>query len=97
MAMVNCLSKILASQIKSHIQNSGIFKNRQSANKCRNSTETALLYIQNDIFSAQDCGELTALSLLNLSAAFDTIDHDHLLSRLTLALMVWCCSGFYPT
>ena len=43
----------------------------------------ALLYIQNDILSAQDRGELTALSLLDLSAAFDTIDHDLLLSRLT--------------
>ena len=42
-----------------------------------------VLYIQNDILSAQDRGELTALSLLDLSAAFDTIDHDLLLSRLT--------------
>ena len=41
------------------------------------------MYFQNDILSAQDRGELTALSLLNLSAAFDTIDHDLLLSRLT--------------
>ena len=33
--------------------------------------------------SAQDRGELTALLLLYLSAAFDTIDHDLLFSRLT--------------
>ena len=33
--------------------------------------------------SAQDRGKLTALSLLDLSAAFDTIYHDLLLSRLT--------------
>ena len=59
----------------------GISNNLQSAYKCGNSTETALLYIQNDILSAQDRGELTAVSLL--SAAFDTIDHDLLLSRLT--------------
>ena len=77
------IEKIVASQIKSHIQNSGISNNLQSAYKCRNSTETALLYIQNDILLAQDRGELTALSLLDLSAAFDTIDHDLLLSRLT--------------
>ena len=41
------------------------------------------MYIQNDILSAQDRGELTTLSLLDLSAAFGTIDHDLLLSRLT--------------
>ena len=95
------IEKIVASRIKSHMQNSGISNNLQSAYKCGNSTETALLYIQNDILSAQDRGELTALSLLDLSAAFDRIDHDLLLSRLTewfgTSLMVWCCSGFDPT
>ena len=77
------IEKIVASQIKSHMQNSGISNNLQSAYKCGNNTKTALLYIQNYILSAQNRGELTALSLLDLSAAFDTIDHDLLLSRLT--------------
>ena len=57
------IEKIVASQIKSHMQNSGISNNFQSAYKCGNSTETALLYIQNDILSAQVRGELTALWL----------------------------------
>ena len=65
------------------MQNSGISNNLQSAYKCGNSKETVLLYIQSDILSAQDCGELTALLLFDLSVAFDTIDHDLLLSRLT--------------
>ena len=65
------------------MQNSGISNSLQSAFKRGNSIETALLYIQNDFLSAQDRGELTALSLLDLSAVFDTIDHDLLLSRLT--------------
>ena len=43
------IEKVVASQIKSHMQNSGISNNLQSAYKCENSTETALLYIQNDI------------------------------------------------
>ena len=77
------IEKIVASQIKSHMQNSGISNSFQSEYKCGNSTETALLYIKNDNLSAQDHVELTALSLLDLSAAFDTIDHDLLLSRLT--------------
>ena len=61
----------------------GIFNNLQSAYKFGHSTETSLLYIKNDILSAQNLGELTALPLFDLSAAFDTIDYDLLLSRLT--------------
>ena len=61
------------------MQDSGILNNFQSAYNSGHFTETALLYILNDILSAQDRGELTALSLLDLSAAFDTTDHDLLL------------------
>ena len=46
------------------------------------STETALIKVQNDILSALDTGSSAILVMLDLSAAFDTIDHDILLSRL---------------
>ena len=39
------------------------------------STETALLKIQNDIAFLVDSGKAVALTLLDLLAAFDTIDH----------------------
>ena len=39
------------------------------------STETALLKIQNDIALSVDSGKAVALTLLDLFAAFDTIDH----------------------
>ena len=45
------------------------------------SCETVLLRVQNDIFVSLDAGRSTAL-LLDLSAAFDTIDHNILLYRL---------------
>ena len=54
----------------------------QSAYRKLHSTETALLRIQNDILAAMDKGRVTALTLLDLSAAFDTIDHVILLDRL---------------
>ena len=57
-------------------------KSFQSVYKKFHSTETALLKIHNDILMAMDKGKVTALALLDLSAAFDTIDHTILVGRL---------------
>ena len=54
----------------------------QSAYKKGDSTETALTRIHNDILSAINDGECVILVLLDLSAAFDTVDHDILITRL---------------
>jgi hypothetical protein len=54
----------------------------QSAYRANHSTETALLRVMNDLLLAVDKGDGAALVLLDLSAAFDTIDHTVLLSCL---------------
>ena len=54
----------------------------QSAYRKHYSTESALLNIQNDLLLNMAKWSVTALALLNLSAAFDTIDHTILLDRL---------------
>ena len=54
----------------------------QSAYRKFHSTETALLRVHNDISVSLDKGHLTALTLLDLSAAVDTIDHNTLTNRL---------------
>ena len=54
----------------------------QSAYRKFHSTETALLEINSDILASGDAGNVTALTLLDLSAAFDTIDHTILQNRL---------------
>ena len=63
--LVECVD---AKQLVDHIHRHGLDNSYQSAYKSGHSTETALLSIKNDI-------EATALVLLDLSAAFDTIDH----------------------
>jgi len=45
-------------------------------------TETAVVQVSSDILQVVDCGNSAALVLLDLSAAFDTVDHEILLQRL---------------
>ena len=54
------------------------------------STETALLRVVNDLLQASDSGRVSILSLLDLSAAFDTIDDNILITRLH---STFGCSG----
>lgn len=55
----------------------------QSAYKRFHSTETALLKVQNDILVAIDNQKCAVLLLLDMSAAFDTVDHELLLERMS--------------
>lgn len=48
----------------------------------KRTTETALLRVSNDILIHIDAGECSILLLLDLSAAFGTVDHPVFFSRL---------------
>ena len=76
------VERVVAKQLVDHIHRHGLDNPYQSAYKSGHSTETALLSIKNDIHLSLSQGEATALVLLDLSAAFDTIDHTTLLSCL---------------
>jgi len=54
----------------------------QSAYRRYRSTETVLLKVFNDLQLAKNRGQVSALCLLDLTAAFDTVDHELLLRRL---------------
>ena len=76
------LEKVVASRIQSHLSSNSLSSSFQSAYRIFHSTETTLLKIHNDLILAMDRGEVTSLILLDLSAAFDTVDHSILLTRL---------------
>ena len=54
----------------------------QSAYRRYHSTETSLLKVLSDIYAAVDNQQVVLLGLLDLSAAFDCVDHEILLRRL---------------
>ena len=76
------LEKVVASRVQSHLSSNSLSSSFQSAYQIFHSTETTLLKIHNDLILAMDRGEVTSLILLDLSAAFDTVDHSILLTRL---------------
>ena len=76
------VERVVAKQLTSHININKLDNPQQSAYKPGHSTETALLSIKNEVHLSLARGEPTALFLLDLSAAFDTIDHSILLSYL---------------
>ena len=57
------------------MESNSMSNNLQSAYKKFHSTESALLKVENDVLLNMEKGRVTALTLLDLSAAFDTIDH----------------------
>ena len=77
------LEKIVFKQIVNHLEDNNLTDIFQSAYKTGHSTETALLRVVNDLLCDIDNGNVCFLTMLDLSAAFDTIDHDILLNRLT--------------
>jgi len=54
----------------------------QSAYRKYHSTETAVTRVDNDLLLAADRGQVSSLCVLDLTAAFDTVDHELLLLRL---------------
>ena len=77
------IERIVAKQLNKHIVNNGLQNIYQSAYKAGHSTETALLKLKNDIQINMAENKATAVVLLDLSAAFDTIDQLSLVNRLT--------------
>jgi len=84
---LNNISKILErlflARLQPHIALSPNFNPLQSAYRKHHSTETSLIHLLDSIYHAADNGLATLLLSLDLSAAFDTIDHAILLNRLT--------------
>jgi len=75
--------RLVKNRLMEHLSQNNLLNPFQSAYTKFHSTETTLLYIHDCIIRAISQQQVTGLCLLDLSAAFDTIDHSILLERLT--------------
>jgi len=74
--------RVVKQRLLSHLTANNLLNNYQSAYLKSRSTETTLLYVHDHIIRAMGQQKITGLCLLDLSAAFDTIDHSILIHRL---------------
>jgi hypothetical protein len=79
------LERLVARQLIDYLTAFNLLPDLQSAYRSHHSTETAVLKVLADILRAVDSGDLALLTLLDLSAAFDTVDHETLLHRLNVS------------
>ena len=67
--------KSVISRLREYVEENDLAPIMNSAYRAHHSTETALLKVQTDIMNSMASGHVTLLVMLDLSAAFDTIDH----------------------
>ena len=81
--MSKVLEKLVVKRLENHMCTNNLYDSLQSAYRSQHSTETAILKIHNDIIEGLDASKCTVLSSLDLSAAFDTVDHTICIRRLS--------------
>ena len=75
------LEKIVANQLTEYLETNNLLSETQHGYRLKLSTETALLKISDKIYNNIENKRIYLLLLLDLSKAFDSLDHDILLNK----------------
>ena len=76
------IERIICKQLINYLNANNVIPNHQSAYRPNHCTETALLKVSSDLCSMVDRKEVSFLTLLDISGAFDTVNHQILTKRL---------------
>ncbi|KAF2346651.1 Reverse transcriptase domain [Trinorchestia longiramus] len=77
------LEKVISNQLSTHLDKSSLLHPNQYAYRKHTSTQDALLNITKKIYSDSDTKNVTLLLLLDLSKAFDSVEHKRLLQKIS--------------
>lgn len=78
--------RAVSDQVHVHMVTNDLYPSAQSSYRRNHSTETALLKVKNDLLMNMNKQHVSLLVLLDMSAAFDTVDHGIMLERLSSKL-----------
>jgi hypothetical protein len=81
-AISKLLERVVLNQLNEHLSSNDLHCPVQSGYRPHHSCETLLVRMTDDINKEIQCGNIVLVVLLDLSAAFDTIDHEILLEKL---------------
>jgi len=85
--VLKVIKRAVASQLDDYWAHNDLLPRCQSAYRTGHSTETALLSVWSDmLMAANDKRRLTLLCMLDMSAAFNCVDHSLLLRRLQVGV-----------
>ena len=84
LAVASTVCKIILNQFNACLIDSKHLTSHQSGNKKAHSTETSNIQLTDSVLEARDKKQITALALLDLSKAFDSIDHARFLHKLSI-------------
>jgi len=77
--MSKVTERAVAAQLNAYFVANDLLPRHPSTYRQEHSTETAMLRVWSDVLTSADTQEVTLLGLLDLSTAFDCVDHDILL------------------
>ena len=77
--------KVVAQQVLAYLNSRDLLPKFQSGFRRFHSTESAILRVLSDVYTAAEGDMVSLLALLDVSAAFDTIDHEILMKRLLVS------------
>ena len=77
--------RLVARRLVEFVDRHQLLPSTQSGFRRGHSTETVIVSVLSELLDAVDRGDTAILTLLDLSAAFDTVDHEVLLERLRVS------------